>query len=403
MASMLHRLFTIANLASMLAMMTNMYLAISFGLRYLGWKTNKKALVCNVLIWIFSFVVTIVSSIPLFDINLGDAGVPEYKLQIFEQAKPFVVSFLALFLILGAVVCFLTTREIKKKKKERAELNLPPTQAEARLKMDIKAIKTIAITVAAYFLCYGPTIVYAMFGLQEETQPDSGLGLIVWYSLFISSAVNPTIYYLRTSRCRSAFKQFLKDPFGSSDFKEKPNGRDDGEKQHTAMARKGNGRRVESGEEFKVERDGNQMRQAYLSKPSHGMVISSIEDLQAEFHSHQRVGYEENGKSQPSLQVKNSGQGGEEKIEEGNDEVPKKCGLEKEPRKLRPCSSRNKVHPLGVAEAGRTGEQKEEQHELDNDCPGGNQRTIQESSGKDSNGITTGRKFERVAKTAWIN
>ena len=113
-----NRLFTMLNLASMLAMMTNMYLAISFGLRYLGWKTNKKALVCTVLIWFISIVTTILSSIPIFDVDLGDALVTEYRLQIFKQEKKFVVSSIVFFLICGTVVCFLTIRAIKRKKRE---------------------------------------------------------------------------------------------------------------------------------------------------------------------------------------------------------------------------------------------------------------------------------------------
>ena len=118
MTSISIRYFTMLNLASMLAMMTNMYLAISFGLRYLGWKSNKKALVCVVLIWFISFVTVMLSSIPLFEIDLGEAHVSEYRIQMFKQARQFLVSFVAFFLIFGAVVCFLTIRAIKRKKKE---------------------------------------------------------------------------------------------------------------------------------------------------------------------------------------------------------------------------------------------------------------------------------------------
>ena len=51
MTSISHRLFTILNLASMLAMMVDVFLAISFEIRYHVWKTKKKALVCVFLIW----------------------------------------------------------------------------------------------------------------------------------------------------------------------------------------------------------------------------------------------------------------------------------------------------------------------------------------------------------------
>ena len=51
---------------------------------------------------------------------------------------------------------------------QRVELNLPPLQEKARLKDDMKAIKTIGITIATYFLCYVPAIVHAVVGLQKE-------------------------------------------------------------------------------------------------------------------------------------------------------------------------------------------------------------------------------------------
>ena len=137
---------------------------------------------------------------------------------------------------------------------QRVELNLPPLQEKARLKDDIKAIKTIGITIAAYFLCYVPAIVYAVVGLQKENLADSWFGFIAWYSLYISSALNPIINYLRARRCCSAFKQFLKDPFGSSDFKDNSNGRGNGGNRHDKFrTRKRNGGRCEGREVFKED------------------------------------------------------------------------------------------------------------------------------------------------------
>ncbi|XP_078357460.1 beta-2 adrenergic receptor-like [Oculina patagonica] len=118
--TILNRLFLILNLASMLTMMVNMYLAISFDLKYLGWKTNKKALVCALLIWFVSIVTVMLSLIPLLDIDLGDAHVIEYREEIYKQGKHFAASFMASFIICGAIVSFCTIRAIKKKKKKGA-------------------------------------------------------------------------------------------------------------------------------------------------------------------------------------------------------------------------------------------------------------------------------------------
>ena len=103
-------------------------------------------------------------------------------------------------------------------------MNSRALQEQARLQTYIKATKTIAMTVAAYFMSYVPAIVYAVVGQREMSQVDSWFGFIAWNATFFSSVVNPIIYYLQTRRLRSAFKQFLKDPFGSSDFKERPTG-----------------------------------------------------------------------------------------------------------------------------------------------------------------------------------
>ena len=103
-------------------------------------------------------------------------------------------------------------------------MNSRALQEQVRLQTYIKATKTIAITVAAYFMSYLPAIVYAVVGQREKSQVDSWFAFVAWNATFFSSVVNPIIYYLRTRRLRSAFKQFLKDPLGSADFKERPTG-----------------------------------------------------------------------------------------------------------------------------------------------------------------------------------
>ena len=112
------RVFGMLNLLSMLALLTNMYLAISFGLKNLTWKTKKNALICVSLIWVISIVSTALFSIPLFDIDLGDAHVIEYRHEIFKQGKVFVMGGRAFFVVCTTIVSFLTTRAIGKKIKK---------------------------------------------------------------------------------------------------------------------------------------------------------------------------------------------------------------------------------------------------------------------------------------------
>ena len=109
------RLFIVLNLASMMALVVNVYCAVKFDLKYFVWKTKTKAVVCAGHIWVISTVMVVLSSIPLFDIDLGDAHVSEYSGEIYMRAKYFVAPLMAVFIILGGVVGFLTTRSIKKR------------------------------------------------------------------------------------------------------------------------------------------------------------------------------------------------------------------------------------------------------------------------------------------------
>ena len=164
-------------------------------------------------------------------------------------------------------------------------MNLPPLQAEARLKCDIKAITTIAITIATYFLCYVPSIVYAVVGLQNKNQAEHWFGFSAWYCLYISSAVNPLIYYLRNNRFRSAFKQFLKGPLGSSEFKETPHNRSNGEKQkvNAVEIKKRDCETTKTGQIREIQIDVNQTKQEYSAVEKRNVrLILAINNLRTQ-------------------------------------------------------------------------------------------------------------------------
>lgn len=163
-------------------------------------------------------------------------------------------------------------------------MNLPPLQAEARLKSDIKAITTISITIVAYFVCYVPSIAYTVVGLQSENQEEHWFGFGAWYCLYISNAVNPLIYYLRTNRFRSAFKQFLKDPLGSSDFKEKPHSRRSGEKRKVEIQiKKRNDEKTKTGKFVFLSSDVNQTKKEFSAvEKKNDRLILSINNLRTQ-------------------------------------------------------------------------------------------------------------------------
>jgi len=183
---------------------------------------------------------------------------------------------------------------------QRAKLNLHDLRAEARLQIDIKATKTIVMMIVAYFFSYVPAIVYAVVGNKEKSQADSWFAFFAWYAVSFSSAVNPIIYYLRTSRYRSAFSQFIKDPFGSSDCKEKPRCRVKAAKKRIL---KGAGTTRKKGEEIL---SGSVVEEKYHGERRNGILALSIEALDAHlfvFEAGQSIvdGREKLNKSQRSF------------------------------------------------------------------------------------------------------
>ena len=118
MTSFFDRVYIAINLTSLLAMIVNIFLAISYDMKYSIWKSNRKALLCVFLIWLIGIGFVIVVSIPLLNIDLGNAHVTEYRAVIYEQGKYFVASFMAFFIISVAILGFLTTRAIKSRRKK---------------------------------------------------------------------------------------------------------------------------------------------------------------------------------------------------------------------------------------------------------------------------------------------
>ena len=285
-------------------------------------------------------------------------------------------------------------------------MNLPPLQAEARLQRDIKATKTIVITIAGFFLCYVPAIIYGVWGHQKGTIADMWFGFFAWYSLYISSAVNPIVYYLRTNRFCSAFKQFLKDPFGSSDFKEKSTDRSKEEKQKGEdRSRKEDSKRNGYEDEHTVYNDGNQTRHEYSVQLKNDAMDLAIESLQVRSYLHETGESKEHGETREqsrSACKRKSCEKIEKRTREESEEVlgnVPSCRAN-EFRKQR--SSRRNVSLLQIVPLDTTRQPSEVIRATDAHCAK-NKIIIERSLKTRRNTVTTFQEFQRGPKAAWIN
>ena len=96
-------------------------------------------------------------------------------------------------------------------------MNLTDRQAKARMRKDLNSTKTIAMTMAAFFLCYLPVLFYALVARLDGSKANFWFSYTSWLVHCFSTIVNPLIYYTRAKRFRFALKHFLKDPFGKGD------------------------------------------------------------------------------------------------------------------------------------------------------------------------------------------
>lgn len=94
--------------------------------------------------------------------------------------------------------------------------------------MDIKAAKTVIITIMAFAVCYFPNVcigIWILFNSEKFVMYVSWPGQVFHLCLFLSSAINPFIYCLRLRRFRCALKQLLSNPCGRTPFQETNNKR----------------------------------------------------------------------------------------------------------------------------------------------------------------------------------
>jgi len=231
-------------------------------------------------------------------------------------------------------------------------------------------------------------------------------GFFAWYSLYISSAVNPIVYNLRTNRYRSAFKQFLKDPFGSSDFKEKPTNRINGEKQKgedrsKKEDSKGNG----DVDRHVVHNDGNQTRLEYSVQRKNGAIVLAIGNLEVPLYPH------ESGESKEHVETRERRESAcerkpcekiEKRTREESEEVLRECAFrENKFRNQNQRSCRNNVWLRQIAPLNTTRQPSETIRATDAHCAK-KKLIIQRSLRTRRNAVTTVQEFQPVPKAAWI-
>jgi len=123
-SSSLHLDFTLLDIVSMFALMVDRFLALYLDLKYLTWKTTKRAYFAVLLIWLGCTMVVATVAIPLFDMDFDNQTLKESRLIIFNQRKSFVASIMATFVTAATVLGFSTSYIIYQKKNQVREVHI---------------------------------------------------------------------------------------------------------------------------------------------------------------------------------------------------------------------------------------------------------------------------------------
>ena len=111
-------LFTFVNVVSMLVLLVNMFLAITFDLKYFTWKTNKKANIIVLVEWLVGFSCAVLLCLNC-DVDLQqDASVLTYRNEVLGKGKPIAAAITSALVVIAVVLSAMIFGSIQKMKRQ---------------------------------------------------------------------------------------------------------------------------------------------------------------------------------------------------------------------------------------------------------------------------------------------
>ena len=112
-------LFTFLNVVSMLVLLVNFFLAITFDLKYFTSKTNKRAIEIVLVEWLACFIFAVLMSFQCRDVDLQqDASVLTYRSEVLGKGKPIGPVIFSAFVVITVVLSAMILGSIKKAKRQ---------------------------------------------------------------------------------------------------------------------------------------------------------------------------------------------------------------------------------------------------------------------------------------------
>ena len=114
----LSNLSNLLKIASMMVLLTNVFLAIELELKYFTWKTNEKALLINLVVWLVCVTATVSRSIFHFGDDFQDAPVFKYLVAFAVEARYAHIAVTSIYIFTSVVFGALVFCSVQRKKRQ---------------------------------------------------------------------------------------------------------------------------------------------------------------------------------------------------------------------------------------------------------------------------------------------
>lgn len=114
----LSNLSNLLKIASMMVLLTNVFLAIELELKYFTWKTNEKALLINLVVWLVCVTATVSRSIFHFGDDSQDAPVFKYLVAFAVEARYAHIAVTSIYIFTSVVFGALVFCSVQRKKRQ---------------------------------------------------------------------------------------------------------------------------------------------------------------------------------------------------------------------------------------------------------------------------------------------
>lgn len=164
-------------------------LAISRPFYYTKWISPIRVYISMACLWMFSLTISVTTKLDPFG--------QKRHLSVFIVSTSYFLP-LVIILIMYAQIWLVARRQTRRLRQDGA------------LATDLKAIKTIAVVIGTFFLCYTPNMILLIwFHFKLQPTPNPHVVTTAKWLVYFNSCANPIIYSCFNKTYRSGFKRLF--------------------------------------------------------------------------------------------------------------------------------------------------------------------------------------------------